>query len=116
MSKQTSFLFENDKKQVSNRFYKLKRFICGIGVAFGITAAIIGLAFQDIAKDFLAGISIVLEDQFEIGDTIEINDFRGEVVAFGLRTTRVKNYKGATKIIANHMINEVTNYIAKINK
>lgn len=32
--------FENGKKQGSNRFYKLKRFICGIGVAFGITAAI----------------------------------------------------------------------------
>lgn len=91
---------------LANFGVNVKSILAGVG----ITAAIIGLAFQDIAKDFLAGISIVLEDQFEIGDTIEINGFRGEVVAFGLRTTRVKNYKGATKIIANHMINEVTNY------
>ena len=91
---------------LANFGVNVKSILAGLG----ITAAIIGLAFQDIAKDFLAGISIVLEDQFEIGDTVEINKFRGEVVAFGLRTTRVKNYKGATKIIANHMINEVINY------
>ncbi len=84
----------------------VKSILAGIG----ITAAILGLAFQDIAKDFLAGISIVLEDQFEIGDTIQIGEFMGEVVSFGLRTTRIKDYKGATKIIANHTITELINY------
>ena len=91
---------------LANFGVNVKSILAGIG----ITAAIIGLAFQDIAKDFLAGISIILEDQFEIGYTIEINDFVGEVVSFGLRTTRIKNYKGATKIIANHTITEVINY------
>lgn len=76
----------------------------------GIASAVIGLAFQDIAKDFIAGISIILEDQYEIGDTIEINGFIGEVVALGLRTTRIKNYKGATKIIANHLMTDIINY------
>ena len=76
----------------------------------GITAALIGLAFQDLAKDLIAGISIVFEDQYEIGDTVEINGFLGEVVALGLRTTRIKNYKGQTLIIANHNITEIINY------
>ncbi len=91
---------------LANFGIEVKSILAGIG----ITAALIGLALQDIAKDFLAGISIILEDQFEIGDTVEINDFVGEVVSFGLRTTRIKNYKGATKIIANHTITEVINY------
>lgn len=76
----------------------------------GITAALVGLAFQDLAKDFIAGISIIMEDQYEIGDTIEVNGFLGEVVALGLRTTRVRNMKGQTLIIANHTITEIINY------
>lgn len=84
--------------------------VASILAGLGIASAIIGLAFQDIAKDFIAGISIIMEDQYEIGDTIEINGFRGEVVALGLRTTRIKDYKGATKIIANHLITELINY------
>lgn len=81
-----------------------------IVAGLGITAAIIGLAFQDVAKDFLAGISIILEDQYEIGDLVEINGFTGEVVNLGLKTTRLKNFKGQTLIIANHTITQVINY------
>ena len=91
---------------LANFGINVKSILAGVG----ITAAIIGLAFQDIAKDFLAGISIILEDQFEIGDTVKINDFTGEVVSFGLKTTRIRDYKGATKIIANHMITDLINY------
>ena len=47
----------------------------------GITTAIIGLAFQDLAKDIIAGIAIITEDQFEIGDVIEVNGFMGEVLS-----------------------------------
>lgn len=91
---------------LANFGINVKSILAGIG----ITAAIIGLAFQDIAKDFLAGISIILEDQYEIGDTVEINGFMGEIIALGLRTTRIKNKKGQTMIIANHTITEIINY------
>ena len=84
----------------------IKSILAGIG----ITAAIIGLAFQDIAKDLLAGISIIIEDQYEVGDYIEINGFLGEVVGISLKTTRVRDYKGRTKIYANRSITEVINY------
>lgn len=91
---------------LSNFGIDVKSILAGIGIA----AAIIGLAFQDIAKDFLAGISIVLEDQYEIGDIVEINEFMGEVVSLGLRTTRIRNFKGQTMIISNHTITKVINY------
>ena len=81
-----------------------------IVAGLGITTAIIGLAFQDLAKDIIAGISIVTENQYEIGDTIEVEGFRGEVVFLGLKTTRIRNFKGATKIIANHKMDSIINY------
>jgi len=84
--------------------------IKSILAGLGITTAIIGLAFQDLAKDLIAGISIITENQYEIGDTIEVNGFMGEVVFLGLKTTRIRDYKGATKIIANHNMDEITNY------
>ena len=76
----------------------------------GIGTALIGLAFQDLAKDLIAGFSIITEGEYEVGDTIEVDGFMGEVVFIGLRTTRIKNFKGATKIIANHYMDKVINY------
>ena len=84
--------------------------IRSILAGLGITAAIIGLAFQDLAKDLIAGAAIIGEDQYEIGDTIEVDGFTGEVVSVGLKTTRIRDFKGRTKIIANHNITEVINY------
>lgn len=84
----------------------VKSIIAGLGIG----VAVVGLAFQDVLKDILAGISIILENQFEIGDTVEIGGFRGDVVFMGLKTTRLKDYKGAVKIISNRNITEVTNY------
>ncbi len=91
---------------MSNFNLNIKALVAGLG----ISAAIIGLAFQDMAKDFLAGITIIAEDQYEIGDTVEINGFMGEVIFIGLRSTRIRNYKGATMIINNHNITSVINY------
>jgi small conductance mechanosensitive channel len=79
----------------------------------GIVTAIIGLAFQDLAKDIIAGISLATENQFDVGDNVEINGFRGNVISLGLKTTKVQNYKGHIKSIANRDITEVTNYSDK---
>jgi small conductance mechanosensitive channel len=76
----------------------------------GIMTAIVGLAFQDLAKDIIAGISIITENQFDVGDNVEINGFRGTVISIGLKTTKLRSYKGNIKCIANHGITEVTNY------
>lgn len=81
-----------------------------IMAGLGIGTAIIGLAFQDLAKDLIAGFSIITEGEYEIGDTIEIDGFMGEVIFIGLRTTRIRNVKGATKIVANHYMDNIINY------
>lgn len=86
--------------------------ISTILAGFGIIGAVIGLAFQDIIKDFLGGLTIILENQFALGDTIEVGGFKGEVISIGLKTTRLKNYEGFIKIIANRNISEIINYSA----
>ena len=84
----------------------IKSILAGLGIG----TAIIGLAFQDLAKDLIAGFSIITEGEYEVGDTIEVDDFMGTVTEIGLRTTRIKNFKGATKIIANHYMDNIINY------
>lgn len=84
----------------------IKSILAGLGIG----TAIIGLAFQDLAKDIIAGLSIISEGLYEVGDVIEVDGFMGEVISFGLRTTRIKNFKGATKIISNHYMDNITNY------
>ena len=78
--------------------------------SLGVFAAVMALAMQDLLKDFISGISIVLEGQFNIGDIISVGDFKGEVVYLSLKTTKIKSYTGEIKIIANHNIENVINY------
>ncbi len=84
----------------------VKSILAGLGIG----TAIIGLAFQDLAKDIIAGVFIITENQYEVGDTIEIDGFMGEVIAVGLKTTKIKNYKGAVKIISNRNMDKIINY------
>lgn len=78
--------------------------------SLGIAAAVIGLAFQDIIKDFLAGILIIFDNKYAVGDIVKINDFTGEVISLGLMNTRIKSYTGEVKVLANSSFNEVINY------
>lgn len=78
--------------------------------SLGIAAAVIGLAFQDIAKDFISGVSIIFDNQYAVGDMVKINGFTGEVIDVGLRTTKIKAYTGEILILSNSTINEVVNY------
>ncbi len=76
----------------------------------GIASAVLALALQDTLKDLIGGITIILENQFALGDTVLIGNFKGEVITMGLKSTRLRNYEGYVKIIANRNITEVVNY------
>ncbi len=82
----------------------------GLITSLGIAGAVVGFAVQDTLKDIFAGFFILTEDQYRIGDTITIGDFRGEVVDISLKTTRIKAYTGEIKIISNRNITELINH------
>ena len=92
--------------------FKVSNIIAGLG----IFSAVLALSLQDSLKDFFAGIFIILENQFSIGDIVKIGTFKGEVIFLGFKSTRIKSYTGEVKIISNRNITEVINYSKEYTK
>lgn len=78
--------------------------------SLGALGIVVGLAFQDTLKDVFAGIFIIIQNQFIVGDFVEINGFKGEVIGIGLKITRIKAYTGEVAIISNRNIDKIINY------
>ena len=76
---------------------RLSTLLAGLGIA-GVT---IGFALQDVAKNFIAGILLLLTQPFEIGDTIDVGGFTGKVLAINLRSTEMREADGRFVIIPN---------------
>lgn len=75
----------------------------------GIAGLVIGLGVQKFINDFVSGAFIIFERHFDVGDIIEVDNFKGEVIDIGLKTTRIRNYLGQVKIIANGELTNVIN-------
>lgn len=78
--------------------------------SLGIAGLVVGLALQDLIKDFVAGTFIIFDNLYAVGDTITINGFRGEVISFGLKTTKIKDGNGNILSIGNGSITQVINH------
>ncbi len=77
--------------------------------SLGIFGAVLGLAMQDTIKDLICGISLILENYLQVGDTVTYNNFTGDVIELGLRTTKIKAFNGEVMIIANRNIDSIIN-------
>ena len=73
-----------------------------------ISSLVIGLGAQSLIKDIIAGIFIVFEGEFRVGDIVTISGFRGTVTDIGLRTTKITG-DGNVKIFNNSEISGVVN-------
>ena len=78
--------------------------------SIGVAGVIIGLALQDIVADFLAGVLILFDNHYAIGDVVTIDGFTGEVVNFGLMTTKIRAASGEIMILSNSSFKKVINY------
>ncbi|MEC4802665.1 MAG: mechanosensitive ion channel family protein [Jaaginema sp. PMC 1079.18] len=70
----------------------------------GLGSVAIGFAFQDIFKNFLAGILLLVQEPFRIGDQIIVTDYEGTVEEINIRTTRIRTYLGEQVLIPNSNI------------
>ena len=77
--------------------------------SIGILSMAISLGSKDLVADILAGVFIIFEDDFHVGDFIEVNGFRGIVQNIGIRTTRIVGLGDYIKIIDNQDIKNVLN-------
>ena len=77
------------------------------------SAAVIGTAVgfgaQNIVKDFLAGLFMLLEDQYGVGDVIDVGSAKGTVEAVTLRVTRMRDVNGVVWYVPNGEIKKVGN-------
>ncbi len=78
----------------------------------GIAGVAIGLAAQTIVKDVLNGILILVEDQFNVGDTVKLAGLGGVVESMTLRKTTVRDADGTLYVIPNSQITTVANQSA----
>jgi moderate conductance mechanosensitive channel len=74
-----------------------------------ILGAAIGFGAQSLVKDILAGIFIVFEDQYGVGDWVDLGDVDGEVEKVGLRITELRDIHGTLWFVRNGEIVKVGN-------
>lgn len=83
--------------------------------SIGLLSLAISLGAKDIVADILAGLSIVFEGTYFVGDYIRIGDFKGKVLEIGIRSTKILGATKDVKIISNHEIGSVINYSKQIS-
>ena len=72
--------------------------------ALGLGSVAIGFAFQDIFKNFLAGVLLLLEEPFRLRDQVVIEEYEGTVEHIDIRTTQIRTYTGERVLIPNSTV------------
>lgn len=84
---------------------EIKPLLAGAGIA-GVA---VGFGAQSIVKDFFAGFFILLEDQYDVGDTVTIGTVTGTVERMTLRITVLRDVQGTAYFIPNSAVTQVAN-------
>src|SRR5690606_26763076 len=75
----------------------------------GVVGVALGFGAQTLVKDYLSGIAILIEDQYGIGDVIDLGDVSGTVEEVGLRVTQVRDFNGTLWYMRNGELLRVGN-------
>ncbi|KAA9160857.1 mechanosensitive ion channel family protein [Amycolatopsis acidicola] len=75
----------------------------------GIVGVALGFGAQNLVKDFLSGMFMMLEDQYGVGDVIDIGEASGTVESVGLRITTLRDMKGTVWYVRNGEVLRVGN-------
>lgn len=93
-------------------FWCLAALGVNVGTIFagvGLVALIVGFGAQSLVEDLVTGIFLVFEDEFNVGDIIEVNGSRGTVKSIGIRTTVISEPGNNLKIINNGDLRNILN-------
>ena len=90
------------------RFFNVTAFLAGLGIA-GLT---VGLALQDVLKNFVAGVILLVQQPFHVGESIGVKGFDGTITAIDLRATEMRASDGRLVILPNAdvLANPIINY------
>lgn len=81
----------------------------------GILSLVVGLGAQPLIEDIIAGLFIVFEQVFDVGDIIVVDGFRGTVKEIGIRTTQIEDAGGDIKVINNSDIRTIVNMTSQLS-
>ena len=70
----------------------------------GLGSVAIGFAFQDIFKNFLSGVLLLLQEPFSLRDEIVVEGFEGTVEEIALRATSIRTYQGELVVVPNSVV------------
>lgn len=76
----------------------------------GVVGIALGFGAQTVVRDFLAGIFVLIEDQYGVGDVIDVGEVTGKVVEVGFRTTRIRDVQGVFWTVPNGAVTRVGNF------
>jgi small conductance mechanosensitive channel len=87
---------------------------CGVdtgalAASVGVLTLVVGLGANALIADIIAGIFIIFENEYNVGEIISIDDFRGTVIEIGIRSTKLLDAAGNIKIINNGNIGDIVN-------
>ncbi|MBQ1305673.1 MAG: mechanosensitive ion channel [Erysipelotrichales bacterium] len=80
-----------------------------IVAGLGIVALVVGFGANSLIADMVTGIFMIFENQYNIGDYIEVGGFRGKVTSIGIRTTCLEDAGGNVKIVNNSAMTNILN-------
>lgn len=83
--------------------------IAPIIASAGILGIALGFGAQSLVRDFLAGIFVFIEDQYGVGDVVDVGEANGTVEAVTLRMTRLRDINGTVWYVPNGAIQRVGN-------
>ena len=80
-----------------------------IVASVGIVALVIGFSAESLIADMVTGAFMIFENQYNVGDIVEVDSFRGTVTDIGLRTTSLTDPGGNVKIVNNSSMKNILN-------
>jgi small conductance mechanosensitive channel len=83
--------------------------LAAIGLGVGIIGVAIGFGSQSLVRDFLSGLFMLIEDQYGVGDVVDLGAASGTVEGVSLRTTRLRDADGVVWHVPNGEIRRVGN-------
>ena len=87
-----------------------------IVASVGIVALIVGFGAESLVADVVTGIFLIFENQYNVGDIVEVNGFRGVVKEIGIRTTSIMDMGENIKIINNSEMKNILNRSDNISR
>ena len=81
--------------------------------SLGLLSFAISLGAKDLITDIIAGLAIVFEGEYQVGDIIDVGGYRGEVLEIGVRTTKLEGRGANIKIISNRDVKNIINMTRK---